>query len=215
MIFDSSSSGNSGACKTWCSLNPAKCDALKKNHCNSIENIGSAACKAFARQTASKLDSTFDPIVDAYCTLNKDDPFCSCRIRSTFDATDESLLKLLNAPQCYDPECISNGYENTKQVSFRKDGSCPKSICSNKINVADVSFSNVSSIVASCSSGSSNDTKNETAIQHPPTSGISKNTIVIWLFFLMVVLLAYIVTGDSKPKDSKFDNIRTNEDQTL
>lgn len=175
-------------CNAWCSRNSVACNDVKKQYCNNINTIGKPECKIFAKHTANNNDGYFDLTVDAYCNLYPNDLFCSCKVKNNYDVKDHDLLSLLNAPQCYDSNCIDQGYQNNNQISFRKSNNCPTSICSNKISIDDVSNSTISNIVASCNSNA------EDAESAELTNNINITQDPIFLLFLIIIVLcgAYI-----------------------
>jgi hypothetical protein len=147
----------------------------------------------------------FDAIVNQFCATHPSDPFCSCHLKPpSYTGKDTGLLTLLNAPQCYDPVCIASGYETSKQISFRKTGSCPTSICSNSIQVGNITNSDVSKIIATCDSNSSSSTTSvpETKASNPKSpANVSKTSSSVFtpivnllfvLFFIMVAVIGYL-----------------------
>lgn len=192
ILFSNDGSNQFKACNTWCAANPVACNAIKKEYCNNASNLALPVCQSFAQSTANSGDNTFDSTVQTYCASHPTDPFCGCQLKAPkYTGTDNNLLKLLNAPECYDATCINSGYENTNQISFRKNGNCPTSICSNTIDVNNVSSSNISNIIASCSSTSNS---SNSSISNSSTSNSSNQSysLIYFLLFLFVIIISFL-----------------------
>ncbi len=191
ILFSNDGTGKFVACNSWCSRNPQACSAIKIAYC--INNLDNPYCKAFAQEISNTGNSIFDTSVSKFCLSHPTDPFCSCTLKpqAEYNGSDPNLLALLNAPQCYDPTCISQGYENTSQVAFRKSGSCPTSICANTINVSDVSNSNISNVIAQCIA-SSTPTSSSTPTPSTPTPSTPSPGISKFILFVMVILFTVV-----------------------
>jgi hypothetical protein len=208
ILFSNDGSSKYNACNTWCSQNKEVCDSIKKSYCNNTTNLALPVCQVFAQEVANSGDSTFDSSVQTYCASHQGEPFCGCQMRElSYAGSDQGLLKLLNAPQCYDATCINQGYENTKQISFRKNGNCPTSICSNSVNVSNVSSSNIKNIIASCDSSSNASTSTTTNTTQNQSNSVSSPEIVDdtsiisagnILLFLIAMIFIYIFGFASK-----------------
>lgn len=201
ILFSNDGSSQYTACNTWCSQNPIECGAIKKSYCNNATNIELPVCQSFAQSTSNNSDNTFDSTVQSFCATHQTDPFCSCQLKApAYNGSDSSLLKLLNAPQCYDPICINNGYENSNQISFRKNGNCPTSICSNQINV-NSSLSNINNVIASCESNSA---VNTTSVQvSSKSTDSSLGTVprsVLFFIFMIIIAFVFWLTGSAAIK---------------
>ena len=227
ILFSNDGTNQYKACNSWCSKNPTACDALKKSYCNNTTNMALPVCKSFAQAKSNSSDNTFDATVQDFCATHQSDPFCGCQVKTpTYTGSDSSLLKLLNAPQCYDATCINNGYENTNQISFRKNGNCPTSICSNSINVSNVSSSNLSNIIASCdakttvvpttsSAPSQSDVSSQsTTVAHSSSSTVvDKRPLIVSVFlFILFIFMAFlfwptgsVVKGGAEYKESDYN----------
>lgn len=191
ILFSNDGSAKFNACNSWCSANPQACSATKIGYCTG--NLSVPYCKAFAQEIANGGNSVFDAPVSTYCSSHPTDPFCSCTLKpqAQYNGSDPNLLALLNAPQCYDASCISEGYENTKQVSFRKSGGCPTSICANTINVNDIKNSNISNIVAQCSTPAAGSAPGTTTGSAPATK--SSNSLFLLFIFVMIYAVMFAI----------------------
>jgi hypothetical protein len=190
------------ACISWCSKNQELCDTNKINYCAS--NLSDPDCRQYAIKLSQGGRNDLDSAVTGYCSKNPEDPFCSCKPMTLYTGTNEEL-KILNAPQCFETNCINYGYKNKSQLSFR----CPSTICSNKINVSDIKASNVSNIVQTCNvnkGGSEKDAilgKKEESYKKGvnPIDNKIKIYIILFIVLIIAVALAFILT--SKPSGAK------------
>jgi hypothetical protein len=146
------------ACDTWCKsteANEKTCATRVASHCT-VDQMDSDGgwCKNAAIYY-SKFTPAIDTAAETFCSVNTDDPFCSClNIKNQGSVyppiTDPILQKILAKPQCYTKECTS-GSSTYLTYNMRNNKDCPHvNVCQNTLNVIGNIDLNMENIEQKC-----------------------------------------------------------------
>lgn len=97
-----------GECEYWCNDNRQQCIDTINNYCRDLSVPG---CKAYVARHQG--ESTFDPLVQNWCSQHLDDPFCACYVPFKADPSIPQWAAeiLASNPQCWSSGCNTGAYQ--------------------------------------------------------------------------------------------------------